>query len=372
MIPVSQPSVGELERAYLLDAFDSGWISSHGEYLGKAEGLLRSIGEVQHAAVANNGTTALHLALLALGIGAGDEVVIPSLSYVATLNAVLYVGAIPVIVDVDPATWCIDPVAAEQAVSSRTRAILAVDLYGCPADYEALGHIAHGHNLFVIADAAESLGAAVGDRQVGGLADVTTLSFFGNKIATSGEGGAVLTDHDWVDERVRRLRNQGNHPTRRYHHDILGYNYRMTNLAAAVLSAQLERLPELVANRVRVFEAYRQLLNGHGVTTQAPGPHVRMTPWLYTVTCDGYEADQRDALMAKLLERGFDSRPVFQPLETMPYFSPGLQHSRAGRVASRVSSSGISLPTFPDLRVEDIQRIADAVATAMREIETQN
>lgn len=372
MIPVSQPSLSQLERTYLLDAFDSGWISSHGEYVEKAEGLLRSVGGVEHAAVASNGTTALHLALLGLDIGPGDEVIIPSLSYVATLNAVLYVGASPVFVDVDPDTWCIDSGAVEKAITSRTRAILAVDLYGCPADYEGLCQIARRNNMYVIADGAESLGAAVDGRPVGGLADVTTLSFFGNKIATSGEGGAVLTIHRWVDDRVRQLRNQGNHPTRRYHHDVLGYNYRMTNLAAAVLSAQLERLPELVSERVRVVEAYdRYLGSGESLTTQSPPPNVRTTPWLYTLTCGTFDADERDELIAALRGQGIDSRPVFQPLETMPYLSPQSE-AHVGPVASRVARSGISLPTFPDLQDVEIKRIADALNCAMRDLKARN
>lgn len=368
MIPVSRPSLGERERTYLLDAFDSGWISSHGEYIEKAEHLLASLGEVEHAAVTSNGTTALHLALLALEIGPGDEVIIPSLTYVATLNAVLYVGATPVIVDVDPSTWCISVEAANAAINENTRAIVAVDLYGCPADYASLGRVAKANGLFVIADAAESLGAGVGNRSVGSLADITTFSFFGNKVVTSGEGGAVLTAHPWIDERVRQLRNQGNHPSRRYHHDVLGFNYRMTNLAAAILTAQLERLPELLRERSRVIDTYRQLFGKFGGVTEQDVPvGVRTTPWLYTVTVDDLSVIQRDHLLESLIGRGVDSRPVFQPVQRMPYLPAGLTDTRTV-VASRIASCGISLPTFPDLADSEIERAASAFELARGEL----
>lgn len=369
MIPVSRPSLGDRERAYLLDAFDSGWISSHGEYIERAEHLLASVGGVKHAAVTSNGTTALHVALVALGIGPGDEVIVPGLTYVATINAVLYVGATPVIVDVDPATWCISVEAAEARITEYTRALIAVDLYGCPADYESLGRVAQAHGLFVIADAAESLGAGVGNRPVGSLADVTTFSFFGNKVVTSGEGGAVLTPHLWLDQRVRQLRNQGNHPIRRYHHEVLGFNYRMTNLAAAVLTAQLERLAELLGERSRVVGTYRRLFGEFdGVTEQDIPADVRTTPWLYTVAVDGLSAVQRDLLLRTLIGHGVDSRPVFQPLQTMPYLPAELAETRTV-IASRIAACGISLPTFPELADSDIERVAHAFDLARRELD---
>jgi len=185
MIPVSRPSLSGRERAYLLDAFDSGWISSRGPYVERAEASLREHAANSHAAVTSNGTTALHLALVALGIGEGDEVIIPSLTCVATLNAVLYTGAAPVVVDVDPGTWCIDPAAVERAMSDATAGILAVDLFGHPAPYAELRRVVAERPIALIADAAESFGGRIDDRPVGTVADVTTLSFLGNKVITS-------------------------------------------------------------------------------------------------------------------------------------------------------------------------------------------
>ncbi len=363
MIPMSRPSITDLERKYLLDAFDSGWISSLGDYVTRAEDQLQVIANTAHAAVVSNGTTALHLALLALDIGPGDEVIVPSCTYVATLNAVLYVGALPVIVDVDPVTWCISSEAVREALTVRTRAVIAVDLYGHPADYAALKEICAPVGAALIADAAESIGGSVCGVPVGALADISTFSFFGNKVVTSGEGGAIVTDDAKLDRRIRKLRNQGNHETRRYFHDVLGYNYRMTNLAAAILCAQLERLPELLDSRHRVVDQYDNLLQSSvGIVPQGRASGASASPWMYSVQIDLAHGLHRDDIMTKLRTEGIETRPVFNTVQSMPYLKDFREQSTP--IASRLAASGLSLPTFPDMTQSEVDRVASALITA--------
>lgn len=368
MIPVSEPDLGPLERQYLLEAFDSGWISSRGEYIERAELLLARVAGSQHAAVCSNGTTALHLALLGIGIAPGDEVIIPSLTYIATLNALYYVGAVPVIVDVLEDTWCIDPAAVESAITPRTKAILAVDLYGQPADYTALNQLAQEHELFLVADAAESVGGSLHGVPTGALADVSVFSFFGNKVITSGEGGAITTDSPAIDARVRQLRNQGNHPTQRYFHDVIGYNYRMTNLSAAVLTAQLERIDELVGQRRRVVDTYTRLLGESGIfRLQHVAPGATPTPWMMSVRVPGVTSEERDTLISLLNGEGIESRPVFPVVQSMPFVHQ--EHRRSTPIAERISQEGLSLPTFPALSDRSIQTIVSALNQVSAQIQ---
>ena len=356
MIPISSPSLGPLEREYLLDAFDSTWISSLGKYIDRAESSLTNLSKSKFCAVASSGTTSLHLAILALDLHPGDEVIMPSLSYVATMNAVMYVGATPVLVDVDPNTWCVSPESVAGAITSKTRAIIAVDLYGNPADYTALRAIAAAHSLYLVADAAESIGASVAGQPVGSLADITTFSFFGNKTITSGEGGAVLTSNADLDSRIRQLRNQGNHRETRYFHDILGYNYRMTNLSAAILCAQIERLPELSAQRSRVLGWYSERLDSADrIITQVASPASVQSPWMFTVLVEGYQQEQRDDLIESMKSGGVETRPMFKPMQTMPYFKAVVDSPTA--VTNRLAGSGISLPTFAELTEQEVDKI---------------
>lgn len=364
MISVSAPSLSSLERENLLDAFDSGWLST-GRYIDLAEQALRRQTGQCGAAVVSSGTTALHLALVAIGIGPGDEVIVPSSTYIATVNAVLYVGATPVVVDVDDLTWCIDVDAVRQAITAATRAVIAVDLYGVPADYAGLREALAGSGIALVADAAESLGATVGGAPVGTFADITTLSFFGNKVVTCGEGGAVVTASDVLLDRVRQLRNQGNHPSLRYHHDVLGFNYRMTNLSAAVLTGQLARIDELLASRRRVCGWYDELLDAvPAIRRQVPSPGTVASPWLYTLRLTGSTADRRDRIMATMADNGVETRPVFAPVQSMPYLTtvaPG-----SAPVARCLADEGLSLPTHPGLTRRDVEVVVRALTAADR------
>lgn len=345
--PVSRPSLSEIEERYLLDAFRSGWISSIGPYLRQFEDRFATRCGVDFAVATASGTTALHLALAAAGIGAGDEVIVPDLTYVATANAVAYCGARAVCVDVLPSTWCIDPAAVEAAIGPRTRAVIAVDAYGHPADYESLRAIARRHGLFLLADAAESFGASANGQPTGSLADATTFSFFGNKIITSGEGGCVTTADPTLADRMRLLRGQGMDPHRRYWFPVLGYNYRMTNLCAALLCAQLDRADDIIAERDRVVAGYEEQLAGVPmVTAQPTSPDVRRGPWMASFLI-GQErsTDLRDRVAARLAQLGVDTRPFFVPIHELP------AHSQTGdfAVTTDLSRRGINFPTYVDM-----------------------
>ncbi|MEG3633606.1 DegT/DnrJ/EryC1/StrS family aminotransferase [Micromonospora palythoicola] len=367
--PVARPSLSELEERYVLDALRSGWVSSQGPYLRDFEERFARRCATDVALATSNGTVALHLVLAAAGIGPGDEVIVPALTYVATANAVAYCGARAVCVDVSAQTWCVDPEAVRAAIGPRTRAVIAVDLYGHPADYPALRQLCRQHGLLLVADAAESFGATLDDRPTGSLADATTFSFFGNKVITSGEGGCVTTCDTALADRMRLLRNQGMDPQRRYHFPVLGYNYRLTNLGAALLCAQLDRADDIIARRRRVIARYEQELADEALLTPQPvAAGVRRAPWMASFLV-GPEGDEflRDALARALDRVGVETRPFFVPVSELP-----AHHDPAAvvPVARDLSRRGINLPTYADLDDPGVktvvERLRGVLATVSR------
>jgi perosamine synthetase len=366
-IPVASCDVAGNEEKYVLDAIRSTWISSTGPYITRFEKELAAACGARAAVGVCNGTVGLHLALAALGVGPGDEVLVPSLTYIATANAVRYVGAEPVFVDVDPATWCIDPTRLREAVTPRTRGLVPVHLYGHPADMDAIQQVASAHGLWVVEDAAEAHFATYKGRPVGSLSRVAVFSFYGNKVLTCGEGGALTLDDPALEERARMLRGQGMDPRRRYYFPVTGFNYRLTNVAAAMLCAQLERREAILARRRRVFRLYRELLQDvAGIGFQPCAPWAEPTPWLFCVTVDQNAFGRsRDELMAALLERGIDTRPFFLPVHQLPPFREASR--RRGEdlpVTVALAASGLNLPTYNDLRDSDVERVAEAVREA--------
>ena len=367
LIPVAAPDLGGREEEYVVQALRSSWISSTGEFLDRFEAEFGELCGTSSAVAVCNGTAALHLAMLALDVGHGDEVLVPSLTYIATANAVRYVGAEPVFVDIDPDTWCIDPDAIEASITLRTRGIIAVHLYGHPADMDRINDIAAAHGLWVVEDAAEAHLATYKGRPVGGLATMGTFSFYGNKMFTSGEGGALTLSDPTLDLRLRTLRGQGVDPLRRYHFPVTGYNFRITNVACAILCAQLERRTELVRARLEIYRLYAGLLASiPGLGTQPIAPWARPAPWLYCVTVDAETFGlTRDQLIEHLSAEGIDSRPFFIPLHTLPPFrEASRERDEKLPVTERVASVGLNLPTFPGLTRESQQRIGEAIASA--------
>ena len=357
-IPIYAPSLDGREEQYVVDAVRSGWISSLGQYVSRFEEQFARFCGVEHAVSVTNGTVALHLALHALGIGPGDEVIVPSLTFVASANAVRYTGAEVVFADVEPDTWCIDAEDADRLVTPRTKAIMPVHLYGHPADMPAINALAEAHNLVVIEDAAEAHGATVAGRTVGGLGRIGSFSFYANKIITTGEGGMLTTDDGTLAARCRMLRDHAMPPQKRYWHEEVGFNYRMTNLQAAVGVAQLERIDEFIRRKRRIAELYdAQLGDVPGVQLPAQRQGCTNVYWMYSILVRPPYARSRDELIAALRSRGIDSRPFFHPLDTLPHY----RGNSVRPVAEDLSRCGINLPSFPSLTDEQVAYVAATI-----------
>jgi perosamine synthetase len=357
-IPVASADVSGNEEQYVVEAIRSSWISSSGAFVDRFEREFAELCGARHALGCANGTVALHLGLLGLGLRPGDEVIVPSMTYIATANAVRYCGAEPVFVDVDPNTWCLDPAALEQAITPRTRGIIAVHLLGHPADMDAINEVAAIHGLWVVEDAAEAHLATYKGRPVGGLGSLATFSFFGNKIFTCGEGGAVTINDDQLCVRLKTLRGQGMDPRRRYFFPVVGYNYRLTNIACAMLCAQFERREAILSRRREIVSRYNtQFAEVPGVELQPIAPWATHAPWMYAVVIDPQKFGRtRDEVMAGLAERGIDSRPFFVPIHTLPPY-------RDARVAGELlhtdalGQNGIMLPTYNQLTDDAIDEV---------------
>ncbi|MEA2645637.1 MAG: perosamine synthetase [Chloroflexota bacterium] len=368
-IPVAGADLSGNEEAYVVEAIRSSWISSTGPFVSRFEKEWAELCGAGAAVAVGNGTIALHLALLALDVRAGDEVLVPSLTYVAAANAVRYVGAEPVFVDVDPATWCMDPGLIEAAITRRTRGIIAVHNYGHPADMDAINHVAGVHGLWVVEDAAEAHLARYRGRPVGSLAALSTFSFYGNKVFTCGEGGALTVGDGQLETRIRTLRGQGMDPQRRYYFPVTGYNFRLTNVACAILCAQLERREAILARRREIFARYAAALDGvPGIGLQPVADWAEPSPWLFCATVDaGAFGRDRDELAAALAEAGIDTRPFFIPLHQLPPFR---EESRARGEAlphtERISAAGLNLPTYTQMTDADVDRVAEAVRQQQR------
>ena len=363
-IPVARPDLDGNEEAYVVDAIRTSWISSTGPYIERFEKDFASKCGSQTAISVSNGTVALHLALLTLDVGPGDEVIVPSLSYIATANAVRYVGAEPVFVDVDPLTWCIDPQKIEDAITRRTKGIIPVHLYGHPADMDVINRIAGIHGLWVVEDAAEAPMATYKGRPTGSLAPLATFSFYGNKVFTSGEGGALTTSDAGMELRARTLRGQGMDPLRRYYFPVTGYNFRLTNIACALLCAQLERSAQILERRRGIFKRYTSLLAEiPGIGFQPVAPWATISPWLFSITIDELQFGMnRDQLISRLADKGIDTRPFFIPLHTLPPFR---EESRIRKeylpVTTELAERGLNLPTFSGMTNSQVDTVAEAI-----------
>lgn len=358
--PVAVPNLCGNEKKYVIDCMDTSWISSNGAYVQKFESAFAEWVGVKDALSCCNGTVALHLPLLAIGIGKGDEVLVPSLTYVATANAVRYCGATPVFVDCLRDTWNMDPKDAERKITSKTKAIIPVHLYGNPCDMDTIMKIAKNHNLTVIEDAAECHGATVNGKMVGGIGHFGTFSFFGNKIMTTGEGGMVTTNYEGYAKLMRRLKGQGMSPDKRFWFDLVGYNYRMTNIEAAIGLGQFEHIDEHIAARRRVAAWYQEELsdlNGY-VEMQKVTPGAESVWWMFSILLTSKARVNRDELAQKLLEEGIETRPLFYPMHIMPVY----RDENAGcPVCEDVAARGLNLPTHSLLERSDVSYICDCI-----------
>jgi perosamine synthetase len=362
-ISVAEPKLAGNERKYVLDCLDTNWISSNGKYIGAFEAAFASFCGVKHAVAANNGTTALHLALVALGLRPGDEVIIPTVTYIATANAVRYCGATPVLVDVCADTMNIDPEQVESKITSRTRGIIPVHLYGHPADMTPLSEVAREHGLWILEDAAEAHGAEVNGRRVGSLSECATFSFFGNKIVTTGEGGMVTTNDDELAAKLRLYRGQGVDPQRRYWFPVVGYNYRMTNIQAAIGLAQMETIDIALKDRQALARLYDEALSPLNDVLVLPKvrPGMHHVYWMYTIFLRDGDERKRDAVMRALDEVGIETRPVFYPMHVLPPY----REDTAFPVADQWAQRGLNLPTHQFMGKQEVDRVTASLSQVL-------
>lgn len=354
--PVYQPSLGNKEKEYVLECLSSTWISSKGKFITQFENSFSDYIGIKHSAAVCNGTVAIHVALLALEIGDGDEVIVPSFTYIASVNAIKYTGAKPVFVDSDLVTWQIDPKKIEEKITPRTKAIMAVHLYGQPCEMDKILSIAKKYNLFIIEDCAEAFGSLYKGKHVGTIGDIATFSFFGNKTITTGEGGMVVTNDLSLHEKVIHLKGQGLAKNREYYHDIIGYNYRMTNICAAIGSAQLERADELIAKKVQIARWYEEKFKNTPVVFHSEVGDVKHSFWMVSILFK--DSIEREKVREHLKQNGIETRPTFHPVHLMPmYYQEGFSLP----VAEELGSRGINLPSYPGLNKTDVNFICNKI-----------
>jgi perosamine synthetase len=354
--PVYQPSLKGNEKKYVDDCLDSTWISSKGKYIKLFEDSFSKFTDIKYSVAVSNGTVALHLALLALGIGENDEVIVPTFTYVASVNAIKYVNAKPVFVDSDPQTWQIDPSKIRDKITKKTKAIMAVHIYGHPCDMNQIKKIAKDYKLYIIEDCAEAIGSYYNNKHAGNFSDIATFSFFGNKTITTGEGGMVCTNNKNLCDLVIRLKGQGLAEGKEYFHDIVGYNYRMTNICAAIGTAQLEIIGEIVKEKDRIISEYKKALKNIKVEIHHEVGNVKHSYWMFTILTAS-EKEKKD-LRDYLAENGIETRPAFHPVHTMPMYID----KKTYPVAEDLGKRGINLPSYPDLTNDDIEFITTKIS----------
>lgn len=346
--PVYQPNLSGNEKKYVQECLDSTWISSKGKFIQQFENNFSNFTGIKNSVAVSNGTVALHVSLLTLGIGKDDEVIVPTFTYIASVNAIQYTGAKPIFVDSSLDTWQIDTNKIEEKISSKTKAIMAVHIYGHPCEMEEILKIANTHNLFVIEDCAEAIGTFYNEKHAGTFGHISTFSFFGNKAITTGEGGMVCTHDDALADLSFRIKGQGLAKSQEYFHDIIGYNYRMTNICAAIGCAQLERIDDILKNKGRVAKNYIKNLKGLPVEYHKEIGNVKHSYWMFTILAAS--ENERAKLRTHLKENGIETRPTFHPVHTMPMY----RKEEKFKIAEDLGSRGINLPSYPDLSESDI------------------
>ncbi|MFC1626980.1 DegT/DnrJ/EryC1/StrS family aminotransferase [Patescibacteria group bacterium] len=365
-IPLANPQFGPTEKKLVKDCMDTSWISSIGKYVEEFAQKLGKFINAKYVLPVSNGTAALHLALIALDIKAGDEVIVPALSFVASANTVTYVGAKPVFVDIEPDTFNLDISQLESKITPKTKAIMTVDLYGHPVDFNTINKIAKKHNLKVISDSAESLGSLYKGKPTGSQADISTFSFFGNKIITTGEGGVVATNNKKYYDTCKLYRDQGKDTTfHNYYHPVIGFNYGLTNLQAAVGIGQLKQIKELVEQKRKIVDTYKKFLkNIAGISFQQEADYAKSNWWMFSILVNKKKFGMdRDQLMKYLFTKNIETRPFFYPLPALPPYKKQNNMSDFS-VTQKIADQGMNLPTFATLTQSQIKYICDAIKSA--------
>ena len=371
-IPVSGPWITEREIAYVTDAVTNAWYGNANTYHERFERAFAQYIGVAHAIALPSCTSAIHLSLLALGVGSGDEVVVPDLTWIASVAPVIYVGATPVFADVDPETWCLSPDSLEQCITSRTKAVIPVDLYGGVPDWDAIHSVAKRHGITIVEDAAEAIGSTYRGRLAGSFGECGVFSFHGSKTLTTGEGGMLLTDHDELYQRALFLRDHGRLPgDTMFRNAEVAHKYKMSAMQAALGLAQLERVEELIARKRQIFAWYRRELAGcEWIRLNAEPPGTCNTYWMVTAMLDPARGVTKERLIPRLRARNVDCRPFFYPLSALPAFAGHAQAVTArarNTVGSRVSPYGVNLPSGLNMTEELVGVVCEQLFAAFEE-----
>ena len=360
-IPVYRPHLGGNEKKYVDECLDTDWISSKGKYINLFEDKFCDYIGVKYATAVSNGTTALHLALETLGIKHGDEVIVPTFTYIASVSTIVYTGATPVFVDSDESDWQMSIDDLKNKITPKTKAIVVVHLYGQPNKMDEIMAIAREYGLFVIEDCAESFGSTYKGKHTGTFGDIAAFSFYGNKTITTGEGGMLVTNDYYLYNKAYHLKMHGVSSVRYYWHDVIGYNYRMTNICAAIGLAQIERADDIIVKKKSIAKKYNDLLQGSPVTFQPDREDSTNAFRMYTILVDTVKT--RDALMEYLSSKLIETRPTFYPVHTMPMFS---NQYKKFNVAEDISIRGINLPSYPEISDEDLKYVCDSIKEFFR------
>lgn len=365
-IYIANPVFNGNEKKYLEECIDTGWVSANGHFIEDFERKFAEFCGTKYAVSCSNGTVSLHLILLALGIKPGDEVIMPTLTYIATANAVRYCGATPVFVDSNESTFNMDPKKIEEKISNHTKAIMPVHLYGLSCDMRPIMYVANKYSIPVIEDAAEAHGAEYNGKKVGGFGLAGSFSFFGNKIITCGEGGMVVTNDGYLYKRMKLYKGQAVSPEKKYWHVDVGYNYRMTNMQAAIGLGQLENIKWHLSERKRIADLYRMYLAGYEdyMCLQEEPENCKHVYWMSNIILQDRVSKGRDQVMKEMEAFNIEMRPLFYPMHIMPpYYDTGVDCP----IAERISLRGISLPSHALLTTEDIRYVCDCLIRIITE-----
>jgi len=369
MIPIAEPLLGKDELKNIKEAIESGWVSSKGKFIKEFEDNFSKFCDVKFGVTTSSGTTALHLALSALGIKSGDEVIVPDLTFIATANTVVYCNAKPTFIDVHPDYWCLDPEKITEKITPKTKAIIPVHLYGHPCDMDIIMEIAEENNLYVIEDAAEAHGSEYKGKKVGSIGHVSCYSFFANKVITTGEGGMCLTDNEELAEKMKLLRDHGMNHEKRYWYDIIGFNYRMTNLQAALGVAQLTKIDKFINKKRQIANWYYKglidLADQELITLQPEKKWAKSIYWMYSILLNEKLGISRERFLETLKNNGIDNRPFFYAIHLLP---PYKCSNSTLMVAEDISSRGLNLPSSTVLEEKDIKYINKIIKKIVDEV----
>lgn len=370
MIPVNEPLIAKNAINFVSDCIKTGWISSVGSYIQRFEEEFAKFLKVKYAVTTTSGTAALHLALATLGIGKGDEVILPDHTMFACAAAIVYTGAKPIPVDVERTTWNIDVSKIEEKITKKTKAIMPVHIYGHPVDMDPLMKLAGKYKLFIIEDAAEACGAEYKSKKVGSFGHINCFSFYANKIITTGEGGIITTNNKKLAQRAKELKDLAHSPKKRFLHTKIGFNYRMTNMQAALGLAQLEEIETYIEKKRWMANLYNsQLMHIEGLTLPTEKSWAKNVYWMYALLVEDSFAIKRDELQKRLREKGIDTRTFFVPIHKQPALKKiGLKYSNSYQVSEDISKKGLYLPSGLAITKEQIETVCWAIAGIKKSI----